>query len=96
MVVYPEADELLNLHYKYLGLDYVRTRHRLLLTGLGDLDVAHKLGWHCHLDDAGLEAECRRFATSAIDYRDPCVGFSTHVDRWWRGVRPGATPTEPV
>ncbi len=24
----------------------------------------------------------------AIDYRDPRVGFTTHIDRWWRDRRP--------
>jgi hypothetical protein len=34
-VVYPEADELVNLHYKYLDSDYLQARHALLLGGLG-------------------------------------------------------------
>lgn len=90
-VVYPEADELVNLHYKYLGLDYVRSRHSLLLSGLGDVDKAGGLGSEYRLATERLAAELRRLAAQAIDYRDPTVGFTTHVQRWWRGRRLTAT-----
>ncbi|MEJ0016213.1 MAG: glycosyltransferase family 2 protein [Acetobacteraceae bacterium] len=86
-VVYPEADELLNLHYKYLGLDYVRDRHRLLLSGLGEQDRAAGLGEHYDRSGEALREEWRGFAAAAIDYRDPRVGFTTHLERWWREPR---------
>ena len=34
-VRYPATDELLNLHFKYMGLAYVHARHQMLKTGLG-------------------------------------------------------------
>ncbi|HEY2617653.1 MAG TPA: glycosyltransferase family 2 protein [Acetobacteraceae bacterium] len=86
-VVYPEADELVNLHYKYLDTEYLRSRHALLLGGLGEVDKAAGLGWHYQLSTDRLDAEWRRFASMALDYRDPTVGFTTHLDRWWRGSR---------
>lgn len=83
-VVYPATDELVNLHYKYIGRDYLAARQRLLLSGLGELDKQAGLGAHYSLSDAELEAEWRRFAEAAIDYRDPSVGMATHAKRWWR------------
>ena len=46
VVRYPDRDELLNLHYKWLGLDYVLSRSALLRTGLGEIDRANKWGFH--------------------------------------------------
>ena len=37
-VVIPPRDELLNLHYKYLDLDRIIARHKLLDSGLGEGD----------------------------------------------------------
>jgi hypothetical protein len=86
-VVYPKADELLNLHYKYLGVDYVRSRHSLLLSGLGERDREAGLGEHYSRSPAELDLELRHFASEALDYRDPAVGFTTHLERWWRRSR---------
>lgn len=83
-VVYPPTDEVLNLHYKYLGRDYLRSRHALLATGLGLIDRKAQLGDHYHLPPEALEAEWQRFAARALDYRDPSVGVTTHPQRWWR------------
>ena len=93
-VVYPTVDELVNLHYKYLGRDYVRSRHSLLLSGLGDLDKALGLGWHYRLAADELDAEWQKFAAAALDYRDPTVGITTHVERWWRRPRLATTSSE--
>jgi hypothetical protein len=58
-----------------------------LLDGLGEVDKAAGLGWHYQLSTDRLDAEWRKFASMALDYRDPTVGFTTHLDRWWRGSR---------
>ena len=92
--MYPTVDELVNLHYKYLGRDYVRSRHSLLLSGLGDLDKALGLGWHYRLAADELDAEWQKFAAAALDYRDPTVGITTHVERWWRRPRLATTSSE--
>ena len=86
-VVYPEVDELYNLHYKFIDKEYLRARHRLLRKGLRDGDVSNGFGEHYDWTDEEFEAKWQAVRRSAIDYRDPSVGFSTHTDRWWRGVR---------
>lgn len=87
-VRYPESDEVFLLHYKYLGTEYVAGRNAELRTGLGKHDIQAGLGeqyaWGKGVWDDAL-AEMKKHT---IDYRDPSVGFSTHIDRWWRGRRP--------
>jgi Glycosyl transferase family 2 len=85
-VVYPAADEVLNLHYKYLGRDYVQSRHALLAGGLGKIDRNAGLGHQYSLSPDGLAAEWQKFAARALDYRNPAVGVTTHPERWWRGA----------
>ena len=86
-VAYPESDKVVNLHYKYMGRDYLRARHAMLLGGLGKIDKAAGLGSHYAQPDEALDTEWRGFAARAMDYRDASVGFATHVDRWWRAPR---------
>jgi len=40
-VCYPSRDDLLNLHYKMLGREYVCSRYALLRSGLGEVDRAN-------------------------------------------------------
>jgi glycosyltransferase involved in cell wall biosynthesis len=84
---YPPVDELLNLHYKYLGRDYVFTRNAMLRTGLGAHDLRAGLGNQYVRDREAFDQAWDQTATRLIDYRDSAVGFSTHVERWWRGPR---------
>jgi hypothetical protein len=86
-VVYPQVDEVLNLHFKYIDKDYLRQRHRLLRTGLGGHDLAAGLGGQYSWNDQQFEAQWQKVEQEAIDYRDPSVGFTTHIERWWRGPR---------
>ena len=45
-VVRPEQDEILLLHYKFLGLEYVLKRHAELNARRRALDVEKKYGYH--------------------------------------------------
>jgi hypothetical protein len=85
-VVYPAADEVLNLHYKYLDRDRVAERHRLLDTGLRPLDRAEKVGLQYQWSRAELDADWEAFAARAGDYRTAPIGPATHPDRWWRSA----------
>jgi hypothetical protein len=86
-VVYPEADEVLNLHYKFIDKAYLAARHRVLRQGLRDGDIEQGLGGQYDWSDAEFEVAWRRVSEAARDYTDPSVGFTTHVERWWRGKR---------
>ncbi|MDR3531492.1 MAG: glycosyltransferase family 2 protein [Rhodopila sp.] len=86
-VVYPEADEVLNLHYKFIDKAYLAARHRVLRQGLRDGDVEKGLGAQYAWSDAAFEDAWRRVSDAARDYTDPSIGFTTHIERWWRGKR---------
>jgi hypothetical protein len=80
-VVYPERDELLLLHFKCLGVDYVDGRHAEQRTRLGEVDRTHGYG-HRYLFDRGETAEWLSGlhgeaveALAAGDHPEP---------RWWR------------
>jgi hypothetical protein len=87
-VVYPKADEVLNLHYKYLDRDRVEVRHKLLETGLGSYDRSQQVGRHYSWSRKELDDDWDAFAARAVDYRDAPLGWATHPERWWR-VHPG-------
>ena len=63
----PEIDEMLLFHYKYMGFEETRRRHRQLLQGLGTLDWhngwGHKYSW----TEEQLQADWKTFADAAID-----------------------------
>ncbi|MBS0559828.1 MAG: glycosyltransferase family 2 protein [Proteobacteria bacterium] len=83
-VVIPAADEVVNLHYKYLGLAHVAQRHRLLATGLGLLDRAAQWGSQYDWSDAVLKAEWEAFLANAVDYTQRPPNGEGHPGRWWR------------
>jgi hypothetical protein len=85
-VVYPDRDELLNLHFKCLGVEYVTGRHAEQRTRLGAVDRSHGYG-HRYLADreeieewlSGLHGEATEpLAAASMPDRD-------HGEpRWWR------------
>lgn len=85
----PERDELLLLHYKYLGRAYARARHAMLLTGLGSADLGSGWGAQYQTDEAGFEAEFTGFVAVSVDIADPRLDpMSSHLHpRWWRDPR---------
>lgn len=86
-VRYPEVDAVLNLHYKFIDKAYLAARHQELYRGLRADDVAQGFGAHYDRSEAEFEQIWQRAVAGAIDYTDPSVGFSTHIQRWWRGPR---------
>ncbi len=86
-VIYPEADEVLNLHYKYIDKSYLRARHRLLRQGLREADIINGLGSQYHWSDIEFDEAWKGLVECACDYTDQSVGFATHLERWWRGCR---------
>jgi hypothetical protein len=53
-VLYPPRDELLILHFKWLGCDYVRSRSELLRQGLGPRDRERNWGYQYDMSDAEI------------------------------------------
>ena len=94
----PEHDEMLLLHYKYLGFERTYARHRQLLAGLGAADLAqgwgHKYGW----SKAQLRRDWNIVAGNAVDI---CRGGSPAdanypPARWWTVYRKGPGIAEPA
>lgn len=82
----PERDELLLLHYKYLGRERARTRNATLASGLGARDRANSWGWQYSRDAASFDAEFDEFVRLARDTTSPLLfPWKRHWGRrWWR------------
>jgi Glycosyl transferase family 2 len=82
----PERDEVLNLHYKYLGFDYVSSRHAALATGLRNDDLENKWGQQYLWDSETLRRDVERVYRERVNVLDPA--FDHHEShpgpRWWR------------
>ena len=70
-IVYPERDELLLLHYKYLSIDYVAPRHALLATGLGKIDRKNEWGHQFLFDRDQLVDKIASVNAAAVNVLDP-------------------------
>lgn len=64
-VVFPPAREVKLLHYRYLGLEYVRRRNSELAPRLGPVDLKHNFGHKYRWDDETLRADFEGFASAA-------------------------------
>ena len=94
-VVYPPRDELLLLHYKHLGVEYLVQRNALLDTGLRAGDRAKRFGHHYALNRAQIEANVDSLMRNAIDLDDPRhVPWRDHPSpRFWRSAEQLSRPS---
>lgn len=85
-VKYPERDELLILHYKYLGIEHVAQRNALLLTGFGKADHEGNVGFQYKWSKEKLLETFDFLESKSIDIRDPNAHSPEwHFwPRWWR------------
>jgi glycosyltransferase involved in cell wall biosynthesis len=83
---WPERDEVLNLHYKFLERDYVRQRHAALGRGLGKTDLRERFAVKYLWDSDKLDRSWNAFARRAVDVGDPGLQpWNSHrAPRWWR------------
>jgi hypothetical protein len=95
-IIYPEIDELLILHYKYVGFDYVRARHALLATGLGETDRENHWGFHFDFSDIQLSDNLTQLEKHAVDVAKLDEPGRYHSGaRWWRSHSPGPSSNPP-
>lgn len=82
----PDRDELLLLHYKYMGFERTRARHALLKTGLGPGDLSENWAHHYSWTDPQLRAAWEDFARQKVDVSRPdWEPWRNHAPaRWWR------------
>jgi hypothetical protein len=82
-VRYPEQDQVLLFHYKFLGLDYLLRRYALLRGGLGEKDLENRWGYQYLLHGSELEAQFTELRLTAIDVTSAAAG-KLQRRRWWR------------
>jgi hypothetical protein len=85
----PARDEMVLLHYKYLGFERTLERHRMLLAGLGDTDLERGWGFQYTWTEDELRADWDAVARDAVDWttvgRDPDWRYP--VEPWWEHYR---------
>ena len=84
----PDTDEMLLLHYKYMGFERTRLRHEQLRQGLGPMDAdrgwGHKYSWSADQ----LKADWDRVARCAVDVRASGREAARSSDPpWWQPLR---------
>ena len=65
-VVYPIQDELLNLHYKYLSLEWTYKRHAELKEKLGSIDKENRWGFQYFWTKEELKKSWEHFRSQAV------------------------------
>ncbi|MCB1864762.1 MAG: glycosyltransferase family 2 protein [Chromatiales bacterium] len=92
----PQRNEVLNLHYKYLGLDRLHDRHGALRARLGPLDIQNRWGHRYHFSRQELGEDYDSFAAASLDVF--AEGYSPDRDyvgdRWFKGY-PAAVVGQP-
>ena len=85
----PRSDELLNLHYKYLGFEYTVARHRELLRGLCVTDDASGWGHKYHWSEEQLRDDWNRTEAELVAVAsDPRATVANYpLPRWWEEWR---------
>ena len=85
-IVWPARDEVMNLHYKYLGRNRLANRHVALKAGLGSLDRRRGWGFHYGWNEAKLAEIWQIGERLGVDITQPGFEPWRHYDlpRWWR------------
>ncbi len=88
-VIYPKRDELLLLHFKRLGADYLIRRHAMMDTTRGPRDIANRWSHHYETPAAELAAGLKHMLAHSVDV----IGLGEDAwrtypaPRWWRAKR---------
>jgi hypothetical protein len=91
-VIAPARDELLLLHYKYLGFERTHARLRRQRNGLRSKDTDNGWGKMYGWSEGELRHAWDRFAGSVIDVRTDAAVANYPIPRWWDPFRSLATP----
>ena len=83
-VVFPERDEVLNLHYKYLGIAETHGRHATQAPRLGKVDRAQNWGHKYRWSFEELTADFAAVKAAAVDVSKIDHQQSHTERRWWR------------
>jgi glycosyltransferase involved in cell wall biosynthesis len=89
-VKYPDRDECLLLHYKFLGIDYIQRRNRQLASFVGRGDAERGFGGRYSAEAHVFQNQITTLDRKAIDIADPQglpIKNYPHP-RWWRKHQP--------
>ncbi len=91
-VVYPKRDELLLLHYKWLGLDYLRRRNAMMETTRRSRDIANNWSYHYRTPDEELASRLENLRAVSVDViaLGEAAWRGHKEGRWWRGPKRAA------
>lgn len=86
--VLPDRDELLLLHYKDLGVEYVRERHRALGGRLRPVDIKYRWGHQYFFTAEEYDLVRQKLRAEVVDVssRDYCSWRDHEGPRWWRSA----------
>lgn len=86
-IIYPERDQLMLLHYKYMGFDRTVRRHCAQRLGLGDRDKENGWGVQYLWSVERTRSEWDMFDTKAINLEganfDPSASNNFEAPIWW-------------
>jgi len=85
-IVYPDRDELLLLHYKALGVDYLCRRTAMMQTTRRSQDLANNWGHHYRLSEADIALHLNGMLAASVDVMASGeAAWREHKERrWWR------------
>jgi Methyltransferase domain len=90
-VIAPARDELLLLHYKFLGFERTHLRHQQQRSGLRSKDIENGWGYQYGWSEEEFGHAWREFAGNAIDVRMDAAVANYPIPRWWDSFRSLAT-----
>ena len=90
-VIAPANDELLLLHYKFLGFTRTHARHQQLRGGLRSKDLESGWGYQYCWSEEELRNAWGEFAQNAIDVHTDAAVVNYPTPRWWDPFRSVAT-----
>jgi hypothetical protein len=87
-VIGPTRDELLILHYKFLGFERTHARHQQQRSGLRSKDLENGWGYQYSWSEEEFEHAWREFARNVIDVRtDAAIANYPIPQHWWDSFR---------
>ena len=90
-VIAPSNDELLLLHYKFLGFERTHARHQQQRHGLRTKDIENSWGYQYTWSEEEFRHTWHEFARNVIDVRWDAAVANYPIPRWWDPFRSLAT-----
>ena len=81
-VIAPACDELLLLHYKFLGFERTHARHQQQRSGLRSKDLENGWGYQYCWSEEELRHAWREFARNSIDVRTDAAVANYPIAQW--------------